>query len=136
MPKHIGIVACSAEGAALCYRTICNEGPALMGPHMHPEISMHGHCLAEYMDFIYRDEGAGKFLPPKILHPKDLRVRKPSPATRVEPSLVSLYQPNSHQSAASQLVTGNRPRATVFKDRRPLRLLSGQFCDRPPPSSG
>jgi aspartate racemase len=25
MSKHIGIVACSAEGAALCYRTICSE---------------------------------------------------------------------------------------------------------------
>ena len=45
MPKHIGIVACSAEGAALCYRTICTEAPALMGRHMHPEVSMHTHCL-------------------------------------------------------------------------------------------
>ena len=25
-PLHIGIVACSAEGAALCYRTVCGEG--------------------------------------------------------------------------------------------------------------
>jgi aspartate racemase len=49
MAKHIGIVACSAEGAALCYRTICAEAPALMGEHMHPEISMHTHPLAEYM---------------------------------------------------------------------------------------
>lgn len=49
MPKHIGIVACSAEGAALCYRTICAEAPSLMGEHMHPEISMHTHPLAEYM---------------------------------------------------------------------------------------
>lgn len=30
MTKHIGIVACSAEGAALCYRTICTEGPNLL----------------------------------------------------------------------------------------------------------
>ena len=49
MPKHIGIVACSAEGAALCYRTICSEAPPLMGQHMHPEVSMHTHPLAEYM---------------------------------------------------------------------------------------
>lgn len=49
MPKHIGIVGCSAEGAALCYRTICGEAPALMGEHMHPEVSMHTHPLAEYM---------------------------------------------------------------------------------------
>ncbi len=59
MPKHIGIVACSAEGAALCYRTICTEAPALMGRHMHPEISMHTHCLAEYMEFVYRDDWQG-----------------------------------------------------------------------------
>ena len=25
MAAHIGIVACSAEGAALCYRTLCME---------------------------------------------------------------------------------------------------------------
>ena len=49
MAKHIGIVACSAEGAALCYRTICNEAPSKMGEHMHPEISMHTHPLGEYM---------------------------------------------------------------------------------------
>ena len=49
MPKHIGIVGCSAEGAALCYRTICGEAPTLMGEHMHPEVSMHTHPLAEYM---------------------------------------------------------------------------------------
>jgi aspartate racemase len=59
MPKHIGIVACSAEGAALCYRTICEEAQLLMGRHMHPEISMHTHCLGEYMQHIYRDDWQG-----------------------------------------------------------------------------
>ncbi len=49
MAKHIGIVACSAEGAALCYRTLCADAPALMGEHMHPEVSMHTHPLAQYM---------------------------------------------------------------------------------------
>ena len=49
MAKHVGIVACSAEGAALCYRTLCSEAPALMGEHMHPEVSMHTHPLGEYM---------------------------------------------------------------------------------------
>jgi len=53
---HIGIVACSAEGAALCYRSICSEGPVLMGRHAHPEVSMHTHPLASYKDFIYRDD--------------------------------------------------------------------------------
>jgi aspartate racemase len=49
MAKHIGIVACSAEGAALCYRTLCSEAPALMGEHAHPEMTMHTHPLADYM---------------------------------------------------------------------------------------
>jgi aspartate racemase len=56
MAAHIGIVCCSAEGAALCYRTICVEGAALLGPHAHPEVSMHTPPLAEYMNCIYRDD--------------------------------------------------------------------------------
>ncbi len=59
MPKHIGIVACSAEGAALCYRTICAEGAALLGPHAHPEVSMHTPSLADYMSRIYRGDWQG-----------------------------------------------------------------------------
>lgn len=49
MAQHIGIVACSAEGAALCYRTICVEGAALFGPHAHPEVSLHSLPLADYV---------------------------------------------------------------------------------------
>lgn len=49
MSRHIGIVACSAEGAALCYRTICAEAPPLMAEYRHPEISMHTFPLADYM---------------------------------------------------------------------------------------
>lgn len=59
MSKHIGIVACSAEGAALCYRTICMEGAALMGRHGHPEVSMHTHPLSEYMNHIYKNNWDG-----------------------------------------------------------------------------
>jgi aspartate racemase len=47
--KHIGIVACSAEGAALCYVTICTEAVERMGRHNHPEVSVHTHPLARYM---------------------------------------------------------------------------------------
>ena len=57
MTKHIGIVGCSAEGAALCYRTICLEAEPLMGRHVHPEVTMHTIALAEYMKPI--DAGAG-----------------------------------------------------------------------------
>src|ERR1051326_5354682 len=49
MSRHIGIVGCSAEGAALCYRTICLESEPLMGRHAHPEVTMHTIPLAEYM---------------------------------------------------------------------------------------
>lgn len=49
MAKHIGIVACSAEGAALCYRTICAKAQVVMGEHIHPEISMHNYALEKYM---------------------------------------------------------------------------------------
>lgn len=51
MAKHIGIVACSAPGAALCYRTICVEAADRMGEHNHPEITMHTHPLAKYRGF-------------------------------------------------------------------------------------
>ena len=35
MPKHIGIVGCSSEGAALCYQTICLESKKHMGEQPH-----------------------------------------------------------------------------------------------------
>jgi aspartate racemase len=59
MAQHIGIVACSAEGAALCYRTVCVEGAALLGPHAHPEVTMHTHSLAEYVRYLDRDDWQG-----------------------------------------------------------------------------
>jgi len=59
MPKHIGIVACSYEGAALCYQTICKEGSKSMGEHSHPEVSLHNHPLGEYMKFIYSGNWEG-----------------------------------------------------------------------------
>lgn len=48
-PLHVGIAAVSAEGAALCYRTICTEGPALLGPHAHPEVTMHTPSFAAHV---------------------------------------------------------------------------------------
>jgi aspartate racemase len=58
-PLHIGIVGCSAEGASLCYRTICAEGAQLLGAHAHPEISMHTPSLADYMRPIEEDDWEG-----------------------------------------------------------------------------
>jgi len=58
-PSHIGIVACSAEGAALCYRTICTEGPQLVGPRAHPEVTMHTQSLADYIAYLDRGDWQG-----------------------------------------------------------------------------
>jgi aspartate racemase len=59
MAQHIGIVACSAEGAALCYRTVCLEGPQWLGSFAHPEVSMHTHSFASYMRCIESDDWPG-----------------------------------------------------------------------------
>jgi aspartate racemase len=58
-PLHIGIVGCSAEGAALCYRTICEEGAKTLGPHAHPEVTMHTPSLAEYIKYLDEGDMAG-----------------------------------------------------------------------------
>ncbi|WP_372370351.1 aspartate/glutamate racemase family protein [Candidatus Uabimicrobium sp. HlEnr_7] len=49
MSKHIGIVGCSSEGAALCYKTICVEASKKLGEYEHPEVSMHTHSFGKYM---------------------------------------------------------------------------------------
>jgi aspartate racemase len=59
MAKHVGIVACSAEGASLCYRTICVEGERQFGSRGHPEVSLHGHSLADYVACLERDDWPG-----------------------------------------------------------------------------
>jgi aspartate racemase len=52
MTRRLGIVAVSAEGAALCYRTVCAEGAAVLGPHAHPEVTIHAYSLADYVRHI------------------------------------------------------------------------------------
>ncbi|MHC4081536.1 MAG: aspartate/glutamate racemase family protein [Planctomycetota bacterium] len=52
MGRHIGIVGVSAEGAALCYRTICVEGGQHLGVQGHPEVTMHTYSFTEYMEHI------------------------------------------------------------------------------------
>lgn len=59
MTQHIGIVAGSAEGAALCYRTICLEAPAVMGEHNHPEVTMNSVPLAEHMRYVRANDWDG-----------------------------------------------------------------------------
>lgn len=55
-PLHIGIVGCSAEGAALCYRTICAEGTRQLGAHWHPTVSMHTPSLHDYVACLERGD--------------------------------------------------------------------------------
>ena len=64
MSKHIGIVGCSAEGAALCYKTICVEGAVRLGRHAHPQVSMHTHSLSRYVDCLERGDldGVGELM--------------------------------------------------------------------------
>jgi len=58
-PLHVGIVACSTEGAALCYRTVSLYGSERAGTYRHPELSVHTHCLADYMAAIEASDWAG-----------------------------------------------------------------------------
>jgi aspartate racemase len=49
MTRHVGIAACSAPGAALCFETLCSEASARLGPYAHPEITLHAFNFAEHM---------------------------------------------------------------------------------------
>jgi len=57
--KHIGIVACSAEGAALCYTTICIEAQEKLFKYRHPEITIHTPPLSDYMQHIWNGNWEG-----------------------------------------------------------------------------
>ena len=57
--KHIGIVACSAPGAALCYSTICAEAPQVMGRHRNPEISLHMMDFYDHVRCMEQDDWDG-----------------------------------------------------------------------------
>lgn len=59
MTRHIGIVGCSAEGAALCYRTICEEGAHALGAYEHPEVTLHTPPLARYVACLNAGDLAG-----------------------------------------------------------------------------
>jgi aspartate racemase len=58
-PRPIGILACSIEGAALCYRAIGMEAEALMGPYDHPRIVLDNIPLAQMLRFFDREDYAG-----------------------------------------------------------------------------
>ena len=47
--KHVGIVACSAEGAALCYRAFCREALQVVGKNDHPRVTLDSIPLARWL---------------------------------------------------------------------------------------
>jgi aspartate racemase len=58
-PKHIGIVACSAEGAALCFREISAYSRKLMGEHMHPQVTLSCIAMGEWLPAFNRGDYRG-----------------------------------------------------------------------------
>ena len=56
---HIGIVAGTADGAALCYQTLCHEAERVLARHGYPEITMHALPLEAYLAAIDTDDWAG-----------------------------------------------------------------------------
>ena len=118
---HIGIVAVSAEGAALCYRTICKEAAERFGKHGHPEITVHTYSLAEYMRHIER--GRWDEVPPAAA-----RLRRRGRSRRCSGSgLSGQYRP-----------PGDRPRAHAGTGAlAPYRRRSGNSrCGPKPPMPG
>jgi aspartate racemase len=47
--RHLGILAHSAEGAALCFLAFCQEGFRRLGPHQHPDVTLDCIALARSM---------------------------------------------------------------------------------------
>lgn len=47
--KHLGILAHSTEGAALCFLAFCQEGFAELGPHEHPDVTLDCITMARSM---------------------------------------------------------------------------------------
>jgi aspartate racemase len=62
--KHIGIVACSVEGAALCLREIAAYSLNLMGEHLHPQVTLSCIAMGEWMPAFNRGdyEGVADFM--------------------------------------------------------------------------
>jgi aspartate racemase len=46
---HLGVLAHSAEGAALCFRAFCHEGFRELGPDDHPDVTLDVIALARSM---------------------------------------------------------------------------------------
>lgn len=56
MVKHIGIVAVSPEGSALCYREIYRYATRIIGQTGHPTVTIHNEPLQRYVEAVIRDD--------------------------------------------------------------------------------
>jgi len=56
LAKHIGIVAVSPEGSALCYRKLARRAMQIADPDNRPRITLHNRPFSDYLDAIYRDD--------------------------------------------------------------------------------
>ena len=147
--RHIGVVACSAEGAALCYRTICAEAPARLGAHVHPEITLHTPSLAEYVAALDANDldsvaslmlrsadilaGAGAdFLicPDNTIHQAMERVRPKSPLPWLHIADVTVdHAARQDMTSPGILGTASLVRSTLYPDAAQKRGLT---AIRPP----
>lgn len=59
MPNHIGIVAVSPEGSALCYREIFRAAARLVGERGHPTVTLNNEPLERYIDAVLKDDWHG-----------------------------------------------------------------------------
>jgi aspartate racemase len=50
--RHIGIVAVSPEGGALCYRQIFRQASRFLPPERAPRVSIHNESLARYIQAV------------------------------------------------------------------------------------
>ncbi len=56
MAKHIGILAVSPEGSALCYRKLARRAMQIADPRRRPTITLHNRPFSDYLDAIYRND--------------------------------------------------------------------------------
>jgi len=54
--RHLGILAHSTEGAALCFLSYCRHGFADLGPHDHPDVTLDCIALARSMPYWDADD--------------------------------------------------------------------------------
>ncbi len=116
---HIGIVACSTEGAALCYRTISLEGSQRMGRHDHPEVSLHSFSLAEYMKCIDANDWAGV---------AELMLKSAEKLARAGADFLICPDNTIHQ--AFDLVEHRSPRPWLHIAREVAKEAKRQSCKR------